>query len=158
MSSTASNLAPDTLRDNLLLEKLINNYHWRADQFDWAGWADSFTEDSVFEFVGGFGVMTGKQQIHDTCKGNMDHVYEIMQHVMVNLDFEITGADTATGHGNLVFSALPDASRPTRYYQSGGRYEWRFRRTPQGWKIAHTRLQFLWNNGADQDAVFGAAD
>ncbi len=158
MSDRKSNASVESLNDQLLLQQLINTYHWRADQFDWEGWAATFTEDSVFEFVGGFGTMTGRQQIHDTCKGNMDHVYEVMQHVIVNLDFELTGTDTATGHGNLLFSALPDASKPTRYYQSGGRYEWQFRRTAQGWRIAHTRLQFLWNNGLDQDAVFESRD
>ena len=81
MSNQNSNQTADHLQDQLLLAKLINNYHWRADNFDWAGWADSFTEDAEFEFAGGFGMMKGRQQIHDICKDNMDHVYDTMQHV-----------------------------------------------------------------------------
>ncbi len=139
------------------LTKLINNYHWRADHFDWVGWADSFTDDAEFELPGTFGMMKGRQQIHDICKGNMDHVYDTMQHVMVNLDFEITGVDSATGHGNLIFTAIPDAAKPHEYYQAGGRYNWKFKRTAAGWKICAARLDFLWNNGGDQSAVFAGS-
>lgn len=158
MPNQTSSEAVDRLQDQLLLAKLINSYHWCADHFDWVGWADSFTEDAEFEFAGGFGVMKGRQQIHDICKGNMDHVYDTMQHIMVNLDFEITGPDSATGHGNLIFSALPDATKPNQYYQSGGRYRWQFRRTPGGWKISRAHLEFLWNNGSDADQVFVGKD
>ncbi|MGD9604121.1 MAG: nuclear transport factor 2 family protein [Gammaproteobacteria bacterium] len=143
--------------DVYALARLINNYHWRADHFDWVGWADSFTEDAEFDLPGTFGMMKGRQQIHDICKGNMDHVYEAMQHVMVNLDFEVGGADSATGHGNLIFTAIPDAARPHEYYQAGGRYNWKFRRTSAGWKICTARLEFLWNNGGDQSDVFAGA-
>ena len=146
------------LEDQLALQNLINNYHWRADQFDWEGWADCFTEDAEFAFTNGFGTMRGRQEIHDVCKGNMDHVYGAMQHVMVNLAFEITGENTATGHGNLIFTALPDATKPDVNFQSGGRYEWEFLRTPAGWRINKARLDFIWTNGADSDAVFSSAE
>ena len=136
------------------LEKLINAYHWHADHFEWKAWAECFTEDATFDLPGTFGLMKGRQAIHDTCKGNMDHVYDTMQHVMVNLDFEILGPDTASGRGNLVFSAVPDRRRPDQPYRAGGRYTWRFRKTAEGWKIADATLVFLWNSGNDADAVF----
>ena len=138
------------------LSKLINTYHWRADHFDWEGWADSFTEDAIFDLPATFGLMRGRQQIHDICKGNMDHVYDTMQHVMVNLDFDIIDANNATGHGNLLFTAVPEATKPHQFYQAGGRYNWKFRRTQSGWRICEARLDFLWNNGGDQSDVFAS--
>lgn len=141
------------LEDKQALAEHMNHYCKTADRFDWADWAETFTEDSLFEFVGGFGDMRGRQTIHDTCKGSMDHVYDVMQHIMSNLDFEVDG-DTATGTGNLIFTGIMDTSKPTEYYMSGGRYRWNFTRTEAGWKIARTRLEFIWNNGGDKDAVF----
>lgn len=157
MSERPSLHSPAAQHDLLLLQKLINNYHWQADHFEWAAWAASFTEDAEFDLPGTFGLMRGRQAIHDTCKGNMDHVYQTMQHVMVNLDFDIDGSDTARGHGNLIFTAVPDATKPHQYYQAGGRYTWEFRRTDGGWRISRARLDFLWNNGGDQADVFAGS-
>lgn len=141
------------IEDDRALTKLINTYHKRADAFDWNGWAETFTEDAVFEFAGGFGRMCGRKDIHDKCKGAMDHVYNVMQHIMVNLDFEVTG-DRATGTGNLIFVGIGDEHQPAAFYMAGGRYRWAFLRTQEGWKIADAFLEFIWNNGADEDAVF----
>jgi len=146
------------LEDEAGLKKLINTYHKRADAFDWAGWAETFTEDAVFLLPNSFGTLRGRQTIHDVCKGNMDHVYDVFQHIMINLDFEVDGSDTATGTANLIFTGLVDRAAQTKYYQSGGRYKWTFKRTPQGWRIAHAWLEFIWNNGADADQVFKPAE
>lgn len=145
------------IEDERALEKLINTYHKHADVFDWIGWADCFTESAVFEFTGGFGVMRGRKDIHDKCKGAMDHVYEVQQHIMVNLDFATT-ADGATGTGNLIFVGIADKNNPANFYMAGGRYKWTFARSADGWKIAEAFLEFIWNNGADADAVFVAAE
>jgi len=144
----------DRIEQLAALEKLINTYHWRADHFEWRAWADCFAEDATFNLPDTFGQMKGRQEIHDVCKGNMDHVYDIMQHVMVNLDFELTDADTATGTGNLIFTGVPDKNRPDQLYRSGGRYRWTFRKTAEGWRIADATLVFLWNSGEDADSVF----
>ena len=160
MSSDSLEARIQRLEDLAALQKLMNTYHKTADAFQWAEWAESFTDDSEFEFVGDFGfpTMVGKQVIHDTCKGLMDDVYETMQHVMVNLDFDLTGPDTATGTGNIIFTALTDASKPDKYLMSGGRYKWQYKKTANGWRIHRTTLHFFWNNGADEEAVFAAKD
>ena len=142
--------------DNLLLEKLINTYHWRADHFDWKGWSETFTEDAEFDLPNSFGMLKTRKQIHDVCKGNMDHVYKVMQHIMVNLDFEVTGADSATGHGNLIFTGISNPDQPSQFVQSGGRYKWEFRRTNDGWQICKAHLIFIWNNGGDKESVLTA--
>jgi hypothetical protein len=142
------------VEDELAIQKLMNVYCRRADAFQWESWAETFTEDSLFDFEGGFGTMRGRAEILEKCKGAMDHVYSSFIHYIVNVDVEVDGGDTATGTGNIVFAALTDDARPTAYYLSGGRYKWQFARTADGWRIAHTVLRFIWNNGADEDAVF----
>lgn len=143
----------EQLSDHLQLEKLINTYHWRADSLDWVGWSETFTEDAVFNLPNSFGLLKGRKEILEVCRGNMAHVYKIMQHIMINLDFELTGADSATGHANLIFTGVADPSEPTQYVQSGGRYVWEFRRTAAGWRIHKAHLDFIWNNGGDKESV-----
>ena len=72
-TSLASRL--DQIEELAALEQLIHTYHWNADHFDWKAWAECFTEDATFNLPGTFGLMKGRQAIHDTCKGNMDSVY-----------------------------------------------------------------------------------
>lgn len=145
------------IEDRRAIEHLVNEYHKRADAFDWAGWSETIAEDGVLDFPTGFGKMSGRKNIHDTCKASMDHVYEVMQHVIVNLDIEVNG-DTATGTANLLFTGIMKASDPTKYYQCGGRYKFNFQRTPQGWLIGRYFLEFIWNNGGDADSVFEHKD
>lgn len=142
------------VEDELAIQKLMNTYCKRADAFDWIGWAETFTEDSIFEFDGGFGTMRGKAEILEKCRGSMDHVYSSFIHYIVSVDVDVDGSDTAVGTGNIIFAALTDDEKPTAYYLSGGRYKWTFKRTVEGWRIAQTKLRFIWNNGNDQDAVF----
>jgi ketosteroid isomerase-like protein len=136
------------------LNRLINSYHQTADRFDWDAWADHFTDDATFYFEHGFGEMTGRDGIKEICKSSMDPFYDLMQHIMINLDFEITGPDSAKGRGNLVFTAIFDKEKRDNYYQAGGIYRWEFARTPRGWLITKAYLDFVWNNGNDSDGVF----
>ncbi len=136
------------------LTRLINSYHQTADRFDWDGWAEHFTDDATFYFEHGFGEMTGRDGIKEICKSSMDPFYDLMQHIMVNLDFEMTGPDTAKGRANLIFTAIFDGEKRDNYYQAGGIYRWDFARTDDGWRIANAYLDFVWNNGNDTDGVF----
>lgn len=153
MSDLAERLARlETIQD---LTRLINSYHQTADRFDWEDWATHFTDDAVFVFEHGFGEMAGREGILEICKSSMDPFYDLMQHIMVNLDFEITGPDTASGRANLIFTAIFDSEKRDNYYQAGGIYRWDFRKTAEkGWLISKAYLDFVWNNGNDQGSVF----
>ena len=128
------------------LEKLINTYQWCVDQFDWQGWSECFTEDAEFDFPV-FGKMRGRREIHDVCKAGIERAYGATQHMITNLDFDLTGPDTASGHGNLLFIAVPDPEKPDVNIMLGGRYDWEFKRTAAGWCIAEARLVVLWTGG-----------
>lgn len=136
------------LEELAALEKLMNTYHWRVDQFDWDGWAECFTKDAVFELPNLFGKLNGQDEIVSTCKENMDDVYDEIQHIMINLDFELVDAETATGHGNLIFTGIENRNKPDEAYTTGGRYTWIYKKEEGAWRIHHSTCLFLWNNGA----------
>lgn len=139
------------------VKKLMNTYCSLADQFRWEEWAECFCEDTVFDIPNAFGNLKGRKEILATCKGNMDHIYAEMQHYIVNVSVDVLSKDKATATGNLIFVGIPDAAKPTQYYQSGGRYQWEFTKGEEGWRISRAVLNFLWNNGQDSDSVFDAA-
>lgn len=142
-----------SLEDERALRRFIATYTQRGDALDWEGWAELFTEDAVFTIPGAFGTLTGRKEIHDVSKETLGPVYQVTQHYIINLDFEIDG-DRATGRGDLIYSALPDRDKATSYYLTGGRYTWTFMRTSEGWRIWRATLNFLWNNGVGAEAVF----
>jgi uncharacterized protein (TIGR02246 family) len=142
------------IEDIEAIKTLINTYHWRVDQFDWIGWAQCFTADAVFEMPNLFGTLRGRDEIQSTCQGKMDHVYDEIQHVIVNVHVELTGPDTATGHGNLIFNAVENREQPRNVDSTGARYTWKFRQESDGWRIEHSTCIFLWNNGASGSSIF----
>jgi SnoaL-like domain len=71
-----------------------------------------------------------------------------MQHVLVNLEFDLHG-DSATGSGNLLYASTLDSAREAPDRAIGGRYRWTFARGPEGWQIARAELHRTWT--ADRD-------
>lgn len=132
-----------SIEDELALQRLINLYQKTGDAFDWAGWSQCFCEDAVF--VNQFGVHHGRGEIHDLCKRRFGKVFQVFQHVIVNVLLDISG-DTATGTANLIFVGMREAAEKSDYFLGGGRYEWQFVRLAEGWRIKHGRLTFLWDN------------
>jgi len=154
MLDNATELRIRLIEDELAIKHLIDEYGRRADTLDWEYWTETFTEDSMFDFDGSFGVMQGRDNIRETCRGNMAPVYEDFMHYMLNTIVSVDGSDIATGTGNIVFVGLPDKSRPDEFFAMGGRYKWEFRREHDGWKISRTHVTFLWNTNADINEVF----
>ncbi|MFL6603441.1 MAG: nuclear transport factor 2 family protein [Steroidobacteraceae bacterium] len=141
------------LEDDLALRKLIAAYTRTGDAFEWQAWSELFTPDAVFTVPGAFGILRGRQEIHDIPKSKIDGVFHTTQHCIVNLDFDVQG-DTAKGTGSLIYTAVADPAKPNEYYMAGGRYQWSFARTQAGWRIAKAHLDFLWNNGSGAESVF----
>ncbi len=144
------------LEDRQALEKLIDDYLTRADRREWKEWAETFTEDANFDLPNSFGLMRGRQEIHDICVGKMDEAWARTQHMIVNADFDLDG-DSATGSANIIFCGLPVGGARENPYMMGGIYRWKFTRTAQGWKICDAWEEFLWNNGTQESEIFDAA-
>ena len=142
------------IREELALRRHMNNYHWLADNWRWDDWAQLLTEDSVFEHVSGGVTFRGRKEIRELCAGELERNYQACQHIIANCNFVLTSADTATGTGNLWFVGIPDTSHPKVNSSSGGRYQWKFVKTVDGWRTSHTRLHVVWEAGSDVASMF----
>lgn len=105
------------------------------DQKRWDEMAELFCEDATAAYSGGKYSFSGRDEIVGFLRRNMDrdgfHTSHRMHHP------EITVCDTEA----IGVWAMDDVNVDTDFdfYLSGaGFYEDRYRRTPDGWKIAHT--------------------
>lgn len=137
--------------DLRLLNDHIHRYHWLADHDRWKEWESLLTEDTVFEYITPKHSHTfrGIDEMPQVW-GVLAKCYQANQHVIVNRYFEVApDGKTATGHANGLFAFVFDRSKPSEHYSYGGRYEWQFVKTPDGWKTRRTRLEVIWDQGRD---------
>ena len=140
----------DEVESKLALYDLMHDYQRLADERRYRDWADMcWTEDAVFE--NSFGSLNGREQIYEGCTEAMK-IFEVQEHVIANTRFRVNG-DDATGTGVVLFTGVPDAKKPGEQVVAGGHYDWRFRRTQDGWKLCYSFLNFIWSRG-DSTGMF----
>lgn len=144
MNAPATSTVEDRLTEiesKLALYDLMHDYQRLADERRYKDWAECWTDDAVFE--NSFGALHGKQEIYEACDSAMD-VFKVQQHLIGNTRFRVNG-DEATGTGIVIFTGVPDPEIPGEHTVSGGHYDWRFRKTEAGWKLAYSNLRFIWS-------------
>jgi uncharacterized protein (TIGR02246 family) len=107
-------------RDEIL--QLVYRYNHAVDSGDAQGWADTFTEDAVFEV--GPTVVTGRQGLVDFASAMSSG----MRHVTANPVIEITGDAASLRAYIFVFRG--------KEVGVTGTYEDQLVRTPGGWRFA----------------------
>ncbi len=141
------------LEDKEGLRSLLHAYCLRPDNYGFEGYANTFTEDGSMEFEK-WPKVVGREAI--TKASSVERRFQGLQHTMTNLEFSITGPDTAIGTSYLWFAATPDVSKPEIHYAFGGPYTFDFKRTSEGWRISRMRLRKIWAQGEDTEKAFGA--
>lgn len=137
------------VESKLALYDLMHDYQRLGDEKRYREWAECWTEDAVFE--NSFGSLQGKREIFEACDGQMK-VFQDQEHLVGNTRFRVSG-DEATGTGVLIFIGVPDVGQPGEHVITGGHYDWRFRKTDDGWKINYAYLRFVWSKG-DRSGMF----
>jgi ketosteroid isomerase-like protein len=108
-------------RDEIL--QLLYRYNHAIDSGDAEGWADTFTEDAVFDAFGGGEVITGREGLLAFAAS-----VQGIRHVVMNPLIDVSG-DTAKVRAYLMF--LMGAT-----IAGVGVYDDEVVRTPQGWRFA----------------------
>ena len=140
------------LEDKDELTTLLNRYCNTADAHQWKAFSECFLPDGVLGFEK-WGDIVGNEKIAEISGGAEDR-FEGLQHSMTNMQFTVDGNE-AKATCYLWFAATMDTSKPHEYHAFGGPYQFWFKRTPQGWRIARMQLKKIWAQNEDVQGVFG---
>lgn len=126
--------------------KLMVRYNLYNDGLDVEGFVSLFTEDCVFAKV----VPEPRYEVHghDGLRASMKHIIinspRLRRHLLVNPQIIVLSEDEAEGFclGLAIFGPAGDRTLPVPVggIELVGEYHDRYRRTPQGWKIASREL------------------
>jgi ketosteroid isomerase-like protein len=129
-----------SVEDHVAIQRLMYRYARCADRKDYAGFAEVFCEDAVFDYSGR--LVTPCSAIQEMMHA-LDN-YSCTQHQVHNTLYEVEG-DSAEGETYCLASHLFDDAGITRKIDMAITYRDRLRRTPAGWRIANREFKLLWS-------------
>jgi len=130
---------PSVLEDEAELRRLVFAYARMVDRRDWSLLPGIFSEAARLRGPGY--AMRG----HDELRAGLATIdrFSATMHLVMNQIVEVAG-DRATGEVYcLANHLLEERGRPLKL-DMGIRYEDRYERTPQGWRIAERALHLVW--------------
>ena len=134
------------VEDHIEIQRLMYRYARCADNRDYAGFADVFCEDAVFDFSGN--IVTTLAAIQEMMHA-LDR-YSSTLHQVTNTLYEVEG-DRADGQTYCVACHLFQESGDTKKLEMGIIYHDQLRRTPSGWRIVQRIFKLLWAQTATID-------
>jgi ketosteroid isomerase-like protein len=136
-----------SVADHIAIQRLMYRYARCADRKDYAGFAEVFCEDAVFDFSGR--VVTSLAAIQDMMHA-LDK-YTTTLHQIHNTLYEVDG-DTATGQTYCLASHLIQWERETHKIEMGIIYQDRLRRCAGDWLIELRVFKLLWSQTTAVDS------
>jgi uncharacterized protein (TIGR02246 family) len=131
------------LADKAEISELILTFVHSLDRRDWDAYANTFTEDGVFEIMGQR--RTGRVEIGAGPARDLG-LFARTQHFSTNHAIELA-KDTATAIHYLFAVHIPDADRPDEHADIGGQYRCQCTRTDDGWRFSSVKLEIWWTAG-----------
>ncbi|RYP75783.1 hypothetical protein DL769_003739 [Monosporascus sp. CRB-8-3] len=140
------------LEDKDAIITLLNKYCTFANNHQWDEYTFCFLENGIVKFEDWEDVV-GREKIAALI-GSSEDRFQGLQHSLTNVELSIDG-DQVTGICYLRFAATLNTSKPYEYHGFGEPYDFSFRRTKHGWKIATLQLKKIWAQNQDTEGVFG---
>jgi uncharacterized protein (TIGR02246 family) len=135
-----------TLEDKLAIKEVIAQYSYTYDAQDAEGFAALFTEDAVWELFAGGATqpsirLESRAAIHAWA---MQRLHKrrgrfISRHYQSNTLFETLTAESAQTR-TMVLVTHQDVTEAAPHLTASGAYHDQWRKTPDGWRLAHRRL------------------
>jgi ketosteroid isomerase-like protein len=132
----------DQLADRLAIIDVTIAYTWALDTHDWDALDDVFTPDATASLLV---ELEDREAIKERIRRALTPLDD-SQHMVSNHDVRVDG-DTATSRCYLHAQHVRHAAEGGPNYIVAGRYEDRFTRAPDGWRIAHRTLTVMWTDG-----------
>ena len=136
-----------SIEDHVAIQRLMYTYARCADTRDYAGFAEVFCEDAVFDFSGR--VVTSLASIQDMMLAL--EKYRRTLHQVHNTLYEVDG-DIASGETYCLASHLSDEDGRQVKIDMGIIYRDQLRRCGIGWQIARREFDLLWSQTGPVDA------
>lgn len=136
-----------SVEDHVAIQRLMYRYARCADRKDYAGFAEVFCEDAVFDYSGRLVTPCSKIQemMHALDK------YSSTQHQVHNTLYDVEG-DSAEGETYCLASHLLDDAGTTSKIDMAIIYRDQLQRTTGGWRIAHREFRLLWSQTEPVDS------
>ena len=132
----------DALADQAAIARLTHDYCWALDTKDWEALRDVFVPDVVAHLSR---ELHGVDAVIERISGALGPLDD-SQHLVATHRIDVEG-DTATGRCYLQAQHVRRGTEGGDNFMVGGRYEDRYVRTPEGWRIAERRLVVMWVDG-----------
>lgn len=132
------------LTDRAEIADMISTLFHRVDSKDYAGVVELFAEDG--EVVIPFATFSVAELVE--VSERIFTPFQATHHMIGNVAIIIDG-DTAQSRQYLRATHVPDLSEPAVHADVGGWYEWRYRRTADGWRITRYELNFVFTDGME---------
>ena len=129
-----------SVADHIAIQRLMYRYASCADRKDYAGFAEVFCADAVFDFSGR--LVTSLPAIQEMMHA-LDK-YSATLHQVHNTLYEVAG-DVGTGETYCLASHLYQEQAQTHKIDMGIIYQDRLHRTDAGWRIALRTFNLLWS-------------
>ena len=138
--------SPDlqTLLDEREILQVVTRYARALDTKEWALLDDVFVPDATGDLASPT-PLVGVDAIRTRIRAALEHL-DASQHLVGNHEIQVDG-DDATHRCYLQAQHVRQAAAAGPNYIVAGRYEDRFRRTDQGWRIVHRALVVMWTEG-----------
>ncbi len=133
-----------TLLDERDIVSVALRYCRALDTKDWPTLATVFLPDATADLSSGTDLV-GLDAIVGRIRTALEHLDD-SQHLVGNHEVVVDG-DAATHRCYLQAQHVRRAATGGPNYLVGGRYEDRFTRTADGWRIAHRTLTVMWTDG-----------
>jgi len=135
------------LLDRAAISDLLIEYARSVDERDWDAFAALWADDAIFalpmiEVRGRDAIVAAASEPGGVSQWDATH------HINTNHEIRIDG-DTATARAYLIGTHVRRAQAPNEHSEGGGWYDCTFRRTPDGWRYASSRLSITWHTGTD---------
>jgi len=126
-------------QDHIEIQRLMYRYARCADRKDYAGFAEVFCEDAVFDYSGTevISLPAIQQMMHALDK------YLRTLHQVHNTLYEVDG-DAASGETYCIASHLRNQGERIEKLEMGICYQDRLRRMHDGWRIEYRKFDLLW--------------
>ena len=134
----------ESLWDRQAIADLTIRYTWALDNRRFEDLREVFAADGIADY-GSLGTLHGPDEIGDACARALAH-FDRTQHIVSNHQVTLQG-DGASGRCYLHAQHISKDAAGDHPYIVAGNYLDRYRRTEDGWRIAHRALRVTWTGG-----------